>query len=442
MNSAVRRTPAQPRPRNAQGGDPARSAQGDTVTRSAQGGDPARSVRGGTVTRSAQGGDPARSAQGDTVTRSAQGADPARSAQGDTVTRSAQGADPARSVRGGTVASMLIVGPSWAGDMVMAQPLLMVLKQRHDCAIDVLAPAWSAPLLERMPQVRQSIDMPVGHGRLALGTRLRLGAALRGRGYDQAIVLPNSFKSALAPFRARIPLRTGYLGEHRYGLLNDIRTLDHEATPTIVQRFAALGRDTKEALPAPASLPYPALRTDPDNTQRLLQSMSLELDKPVLGLCPGAAYGPARRWPVEHFAALAGMAHERGFRIWLFGSADDAPLCNDIAARTKAPCTVLAGRISLLDAVDLAALSAALVTNDSGMMHIGAALNRPLLALYGSTPASLAPPLAKRAQALSLSLACSPCFARSCPLGHFDCMRKMSPARVFSELEKLTGAGA
>ena len=196
--------------------------------------------------------------------------------------------------------NILIIGPSWVGDMVMAQTLFQCLKMRHpDCAIDVLAPDWSRPLLERMPEVRQALSFPLGHGVLELATRRRIGKSLAGR-YDQAILLPNSMKSALVPFFAGIALRTGWKGEMRYGLLNDVRKLDKDRYPLMIERFMALAYPAGAALPQP--YPRPSLQIDPATRDAALAHFGLTLDRPVLALCPGAEFGEAKRWPSEHYA--------------------------------------------------------------------------------------------------------------------------------------------
>src|SRR5690606_31381839 len=156
--------------------------------------------------------------------------------------------------------NILIIGPSWVGDMVMAQTLFQWLKQRHrDCAIDVLAPDWSRPILERMPEVRAALSLPLGRGVLDLAARRRIGKSLAGQ-YDQAILLPNSLKSALVPWFAGIPLRTGWKGEMRYGLLNDLRPLDKARYPLMIERFMALAYPANAELPQP--YPQPRLAID------------------------------------------------------------------------------------------------------------------------------------------------------------------------------------
>jgi heptosyltransferase-2 len=321
--------------------------------------------------------------------------------------------------------------------MVMAQSLFMLLAQRVPRPlVDVLAPEWSAPLLARMPQVRQAIPLPLGHGALGLGLRHRIGRSLRAERYDQAIVLPNAFKSALIPFWARIPRRTGFVGELRYGLLNDARRLDARALPMTVLRFLALGLAPGAALPA--TIPPPALQVQPESVAQALAALGLHPPTlPVLALCPGAEYGPAKRWPVEHFAAVAQARLAAGSAVWLFGSHKDRPVTERLVELAPG-CVDLAGRTSLGQALDLLSLATAVISNDSGLMHVAAALQRPLVAVYGSSDPGFTPPLGIDHEILRLGLDCSPCFQRECPLGHTRCLTDLAPSQVLAALGRLS----
>ena len=336
----------------------------------------------------------------------------------------------------------LIVGPSWVGDMVMAQTLFIALKRQYPNAIiDVLAPGWSSPILERMPEVRQAIDMPVGHGSLSLNLRRKIARSLKAESYDHAILLPNSLKSALVPFLAGIPVRTGWRGEMRYGLLNDLRTLDKKQYPLMIERFVALAYPAKQALPA--SLPIPALEVHKANLDSALGRYRLNSGAPVLALCPGAEFGPSKQWPAGYYGEVALIMARRGWQVWLFGSAKDRQVTSEIVSylpkTLQDHCCNLAGETTLADAVDLLSQADAVVSNDSGLMHIAAALSRPLVAVYGSTTAAHTPPMNQNSKTLWLGLECSPCFKRECPLGHMDCMRKLGPEMVLKALNDLTG---
>ena len=333
--------------------------------------------------------------------------------------------------------AVLIVAPSWVGDMVMAQSLFKVLKaQDAGRAIDVLAPGWTLALLERMPEVRDAIEMPLGHGQLQLLTRRRLGISLRAAGYEQAIVLPNSFKSALVPYWARIPRRSGYVGELRQWLLTDCRKLDRQRLTQTVQRFVALGMPEGAVLGNP--LPEPVLETSNENGRATLQRLGLETgQQPVLALCPGAEFGPAKKWPEAYYAEVAKTWLEKGWQVWLFGSANDAPVCGRINALAGSGCEVLAGHTRLEDAIDLLAMAALVITNDSGLMHVAAALQRPMVAIFGSSDPGFTPPLSKTAHIERLGLDCSPCFKRECPLGHLNCLNKLLPERVITAAKEV-----
>lgn len=337
-----------------------------------------------------------------------------------------------------TPLTVLVVGPTWVGDMVMSQVLYRLLQQRYPgIAIDVLAPAWSGPILDRMPEVRRSIALPLGRGDVSIGARRALGRSLRPERYDWAILLPNSFKSALVPFFARIPRRTGWRGEWRYGLLNDLRKLDEQALPLMIQRFAALGLPAGEVLPEP--LPRPQLAVDPARARLAREAFSLDPDKPLLALCPGAEFGGAKRWPDDYYAALASEYLGRGWQVALFGSGNDQPVTAAIHAACNGHehCLDLAGKTSLAEAVDLLSVSDAVVSNDSGLMHIAAALSRPLLVIYGATSPGFTPPLNDNAEVVVPDIDCAPCFQRECPLGHHRCMRDTQPAMVAAKLDAL-----
>lgn len=327
---------------------------------------------------------------------------------------------------------ILIVAPSWVGDAVLAQPLLVRLKEREPAAaIDVLGPPWALPVFRRMPQVSGTLTLPFGHGDLKLGERRRFAKTLPR--YDQAVVLPNSLKSALVPWHAGIPLRTGYRGEMRFGLLNDARALDENAVPLMVERFAALAQPKGEALRRP--VPEPRLQVDAAAREATLARHGLTLDRPVAAFAPGAEYGPAKRWPAEHFAALAKELLARDFQVWLFGSGKDREVTARIMELTGNACVDLAGSTSLDEAIDLLSCARQVVSNDSGLMHIAAALDRPMAALFGSSSPGFTPPLSAHARVISLHLACSPCFKRTCPLGHTNCLVQMEPARVLGALD-------
>jgi heptosyltransferase II len=313
-------------------------------------------------------------------------------------------------------AKVLVVGPSWVGDMVMAQALYRVLAARVPAPeIHVLAPSWSLPLIDRMPEVAESIELPVGHGELKLAVRRSIGVRLRAQRYAEAIVLPRSFKAALVPWFARIPKRTGFRGEWRYGLLNDVRELDRARLDQTVKRFLALGLPASVELPTPLPAELqPRLRVDDANLARLKKEHGLGGES-LVALMAGAEYGPAKRWPASSFAELARA----------LAQADTARVRN------------LCGATTLGDVVDLLAASDAAVSNDSGLLHVAAAAGTRVVAIYGSSSPAFTPPLTAHAAILYRGIECSPCFARECPLGHLRCLREIEPADVLKVVDSM-----
>lgn len=340
-----------------------------------------------------------------------------------------------------SIDNILVVGPAWVGDMVMAQSLFMCLKQQYpDCRISVLAPDWTRPLLDRMPEVEQGISLQMGHGQLQLGKRRAFGKSLRADKFTTAIILPNSFKSALIPYHANIANRIAWKGEWRNLLLSDCRRLDKDAFPLMVQRFAALAYPPSNE--PPNHIPEPSLKSDPISVGAALAAFNLSLEQKVLAICPGAEFGVAKQWPAEHFAASCKAKIDEGWHVWIFGSKKDAEVADEImqmlSSEQRLNCMSLAGKTSLAQAIDLLSVTEAVVSNDSGLMHIAAALDKPVVALYGSTSPDFTPPLSDKSELLFTDIECRPCFKRECPLQHKKCLTELEPSRAIAAIEQLT----
>jgi heptosyltransferase-2 len=314
----------------------------------------------------------------------------------------------------------LVVAPNWIGDALMAQPLLARLHENTPgVEIDVLAPEWVAPVVRRMAEVEEVIAVPFRHKALQLGARWKVARDLKARGYDEAIVLPNTWKSALVPFLAGIPVRTGYLGESRYVLLNSI----HEKSNASMRvHYAALSGPP--GTPVRQPLPDPRLRVGPQEIEAARRRFSIH--GPYGVFCPGAEYGPAKRWP--YFAELSRRLQ---FQTVILGSPNDREAAQGILGRN------LVGETGLDEAIALIAGADYVVTNDSGLMHVAAALGRPQVALFGSSSPKHTPPLSPAARVIWLGIECSPCYQRECPLGHFRCMREMTVETVLQEIQNL-----
>lgn len=335
---------------------------------------------------------------------------------------------------------ILIIGPSWVGDMVMSQSLYSELKRQYPrAAIDVLAPSWCKPILERMPEVNSAINMPIGHGQFNFLGRYKLGRELKRNNYSHAFILPNSAKSSLIPWLAGIPTRIGWKGEFRYGLLTDLRP-NKKVFQYMVERYVALAfsKSTMNEMVSLANCPRPSLTVDAQAQQSALTRLGLNLDKPSFGLCPGAEFGPAKRWPDKYYAEVASYLISKGKQVWLFGSNKDREVTQKIKASLpkdlQASCFDLAGETSLIEAVDLLAACQTVICNDSGLMHVSAAVGCNVVAIYGSSSPQYTPPLTDSLEIVHTDIDCRPCFKRECPLGHQNCLNELMPKQVISAI--------
>ncbi|SHG49775.1 heptosyltransferase-2 [Kaistia soli DSM 19436] len=332
---------------------------------------------------------------------------------------------------------ILIVGPAWVGDMVMAASLVEAVRRRWPGrAVDMLAPPSSLPIATLIDGVERTLPLALGHGELGLADRWKIGRGLRDRGYGTAIILPRAFKAAIAPFAAGIPERIGYAAEGRSLLLTDARPDRERKTARTIDRFVALAGPRG----LPSVSPRPVLRMPRRPARELETRLGIDLSVPSIAFCPGAEYGPSKRWPAEKFAGLARIAHQDGYRVRLFGGPKDQPITAEIAAKSGVPLDDLAGRTSLVEAASLLSIADVVVSNDTGLMHVAGALDRPLVVLYGSSSEKLTPPTAPNSEALSLELSCRPCFERTCPLGTLACLEGIEPAAVFAAVRRVAAA--
>ena len=324
-----------------------------------------------------------------------------------------------------------MIAPSWVGDAILSEPLVATLREAGVAQpIDVVAPPWCGPVYARMRGIGEIFDAPASHGELGFRARRAFGRSLRARRYTHAYVLPNTWKSALVPFYARIPVRAGYVGEMRYGLLTDARRIDRQL-PQLAARYASLAVARGATLAAPP----PRLSPNDGNLRAAMDALCLSRERPIAVLCPGAEFGPAKRWPVEHFATLAQRLAQDGHAIWILGSPNDRDVARALTAALPASCTHvvdLTGRTDLGTAIDLMSVASIVISNDSGLMHAAAAVDAPLVALFGSSSPAYTPPASELARIAKIDIACSPCFKRECPLGHFRCMRDLSPELVYN----------
>lgn len=330
---------------------------------------------------------------------------------------------------------ILIVAPAWLGDMVMAQPLLQVLKRRQPgVELAILAPRSTLAITELMPEISTRYVIEEGHGQFSIRKRWQLACEIRQQHFDIAYVLPNSWKSALIPWLARIPQRVGWKGECRYGLLNNLRH-PVQQFPLMVERYTALAYPTGE-FQAGDIFPYPRLMVPAQLKQDVLEKFSIVRDRKILIISPGAAFGPAKRWPAQYFAEVATAKIEAGWQVWMIGAKADLDIAHTIF-ELEPRIHHFVAKTSLLEMTALLALSDQVLTNDSGPMHIAASLDKPLVAIFGSSSTGFTPPLSKKSTVLERdNLACRPCFQRVCPFGHYACLTEIKPAQVLKALER------
>ena len=339
---------------------------------------------------------------------------------------------------------ILVVFPSWLGDAVIAHSLLQVLKARfQDCVVDVFAASALHPLLESFPEIRACIASPFDHGKLSLFLRYEVGKRLRSNNYTRAYVIPNSIKSSLVPFFAKIPKRIGYCGELRYFLLNDLRFADKQ-DHVLIERFANLGFDQEKNLRV-TELPWPSLKTSKDRIEQTLLKFGLNLaGKRVLAILPGPVgvnHRETKRWPPAAFAEVAKIKQQEGWEVWVLGGKEEQEIAKLIQELSADSVINLVGKTSLSEVVDLLSQVELVLANDTGLMHIASALNRKLVVIYGPTLPKVAPPLTTAAaRMVSIDHQCYACGNqdRICPLGKNHCVTGITPDLVLSAINDIS----
>jgi heptosyltransferase-2 len=324
---------------------------------------------------------------------------------------------------------ILIVPYMWIGDFVRCHTVVTLLQRRNPlCPIDILTTAMVAPLLDYMPGVRKGIVADLPRKRLAFGQHLALAARLRAEGYGQALVMPRTWKSALAPCLAGIPVRTGFIGEARFGLINDLRFGERRLL-RMVDRCAALALAKDER--APTAWPMPELTVPASEIACWRDRLGLAVQsRPVIAFAPGAV-GQSKRWPAQYFADLATRLVAEGHSVWILGGPQEKNIAAEILRADPTHIRDLTGP-DLRNAIVALAAARAAVSNDSGLLHVAAALGKPTIGIFGPTsPWHWAPlnPISAVIETAS-ELACRPCHKPVCRLGHHRCMHEIEPAQV------------
>jgi heptosyltransferase-2 len=324
---------------------------------------------------------------------------------------------------------ILIIPQNWLGDIVMSQTLLKRVKSENPTAlIDILVNSTFKNLVERMPEINKAIILDCGHKELGFFKRLNLAKKIKGN-YDQSIVLSRSIKSALVPYLAKVPIRTGELGESRYLLINDLRKFTKENRRKTAFRYVSMYSKTEETLDEKY---YPELKLDSENIKALFKKYKLNLEKKIVIFAPGAAFGPSKMWPVEKFKEL-GEKLNKDFFILILGSDKEKNIGDKIV--TNKNMVNLCGKTSITDATDLMHVSEFCVSNDSGLMHLASATNTKSISIYGATSPQLTPPLTKNKEIHYKGLPCSPCFEKICKYGHYNCLVEIQADDVFKSFK-------
>ena len=325
---------------------------------------------------------------------------------------------------------LLIIPQNWLGDIVMSQTLLKKIKSNNPkTSIDILVNSSLKNLVERMPEINKVIILDCNHRELGLFKRLRLAKEIKKSSYDRSIVLSRSLKSSLIPYFAKIPIRTGELGELRYLLINDLKEFSKESRRKTASRYISMYSDNNEEL---SENYYPSLDSNSENIKNLSEKYDLKKDKKVIIFAPGAAFGPSKMWPVNKFREL-GKKLNNDFKILILGSNNEKSIGNDIV--TNKNMVNLCGKTSIADAVDLMHISKFCVSNDSGLMHLAAATNTKSISIYGSTSPDFTPPLTKNKDIHYKGISCSPCFEKKCKYGHYNCLVDIHSDDVFKSFK-------
>ena len=328
-----------------------------------------------------------------------------------------------------TIEKLLIIPQNWLGDIVMSQTLLKRVKSENpNTVIDILVNSTFKSLVERMPEINKAVILDSGHKELGLLKRLNLARRIKGN-YDQSIVLSRSIKSALIPYFAKIPIRTGELGESRYILINDLKKFTKEDRRKTAFRYVSMFSKKEEVLDKKY---YPSLQSDPENMKILSDKYKLNLDKKIIIFAPGAAFGPSKMWPVEKFKEL-GEKLNKDFFILILGSNNEKNIGDKIV--TNKNMINLCGETTITDAVDLIHISEFCVSNDSGLMHLASATNTKSISIYGATSPELTPPLTSNKEIHYRGISCSPCFEKKCKYGHYNCLVDIQADDVFKSFK-------
>ena len=331
----------------------------------------------------------------------------------------------------GSKEKFLIIAPSWIGDLMISQSLLKYLKKEYpDCQIDMVVKPELITLAKMMPELKNIYSLDIRHKELGLMKRYTLAKKIKKNLYSASIILPNSFKSAIIPWLANIPLRIGYNRELRSLLLNKKYSL-------IKHKDSMVNRYLKLAEGSYSDNIRPLLLINSDSSESISRKYLINNSKKNIVLCPEAEYGPAKRWPANKWMQLANFYKEKNYNVYFLGKNRSLETKYQSVLKKDSIISLL-GKTSLEEAAYILSIVDLVITNDSGLMHITASVNTNLISIFGSSSPFYTPPLMKDqfGEVIYKALTCSPCFKRECPLQHLNCLNNISSEEIFDKSVK------
>jgi|TARA_B110000858_G_scaffold185732_1_gene228199 heptosyltransferase II len=325
----------------------------------------------------------------------------------------------------------LIIAPSWIGDLIISQSLLKYLKKEYpNCQIDMIVRPELTNLVKMMPEVKNIYPLDIKHKEFGLIKRHILAKEIKKHLYSTSIILPNSFKSAIIPWLANIPVRIGYNRELRLFLLNKKYSL-------IKHKDSMVNRYLKLADGSYSDVIRPSLLINGDSSKLISRKYLINNSKKNIVLCPEAEYGSAKRWPINKWMQLANFYKEKDYNVYFLGKNKSLEIKYQNILKKDSIISLL-GKTSLEEAAYILSIVDLVVTNDSGLMHITASVNTNLISIFGSSSPFYTPPLMKDqfGEVIYKALTCSPCFKRECPLQHLNCLNNISSEEILDKSSK------
>ncbi|MGO9451661.1 MAG: lipopolysaccharide heptosyltransferase II [Candidatus Binataceae bacterium] len=339
---------------------------------------------------------------------------------------------------------ILVKEVNWLGDVVMSLPALRAIRHTYaDAHLAILIKRELAGFFDGIGWIDEVIPYSVARGVLGIGDRLSIVSAIRAHRFDLAVLFPNSFESALWVTMAGVPRRAGYIKDARGPML----TLKASPPPEAigghqVHYWLTMVRATVDAIGDAQDLAIEPSESRLNAMWAWIGSRRKHADSSLIAIAPAAAFGPAKEWPALHFARLIDeLAEHHSAECVLIGAPGERAKCDQIATSSKAGAIVAAGETDVTDLVAILALANGFVGNDSGAMHVAAALGRPTVGIFGSTNPERTGPMGPQTHVLWRHLECSPCLARTCRFGHYNCLNEITPADAIAALRTLGAIG-